>query len=173
MKRLLNSRIISLLGGRPIRLSSPDAEGQLLSITAKGEISLEDPGVSGFDQYWKLVPMHDGFQIVSSEKGYRVCHHPANGGVVTAIKEGSSGGEGCVWKLGNEGEIFQENPLGGERYLWLAGSHLYVTQDGFLAERWAPFFQGEKLPSPVGPQHYRFMMLALLGLIILYFSIKS
>jgi ABC-type antimicrobial peptide transport system permease subunit len=70
----------------------------------------------------------------------------ANGG-----SGGSSGGGGlndklkeelikddCIWSLGKDGEIYQLNPKGGERYLWLADNKLFVTLDGFLAESWVP-----------------------------------
>jgi hypothetical protein len=42
----------------------------------------------------------------------------------------------CIWSLGKDGEIYQRNPNGGERYLWLADNKLFVTLDGFLAESW-------------------------------------
>jgi hypothetical protein len=44
----------------------------------------------------------------------------------------------CIWSLGKDGEIYQLNPNGGERYLWMADNKLFVTLDGFLAESWVP-----------------------------------
>ncbi len=174
MKRILTSEIVTRLNGHPIRLSSPYAEGQLLSVNKEGEISLEDSGASEFDQYWKLMPERGGFEIVSSQRGFKICHHMENGGVVTAIKQAHSQG-GCVWKVGKEGEIYQPSPDGNERYLWLAGSHLYATKDGFLAENWAPYLFGEKLPPPVGPQYGVGMLLIMVALIILlgFFFLKK
>jgi len=155
MKRVLTPQIIAHLDGKAIRLSSPYAEGQLLSVNSEGVISLESPDSTGFDQHWRLLPTSGGFQIVSAKYGFKICHQPQNGGIVSAIKHAQpQSGSDCVWKVGKEGEIYQPDSVqGGERYLWLAGSHLYATYDGFLAERWSPYLYGEKLPPPVGPQY--------------------
>lgn len=173
MKRVLTPEIIARLDGKAIRLSSPYAEGQLLSISERGEISLENPE-SGEDQHWRLVPQGDGFLIISAKYGFKICHNPRHGGIISAIKHAGDT-SGCVWKLGKDGEIYQPNPEGGERYLWLAGGHLYATRDGFLAENWAPYLYGEKLPSPVGPQYPPWMVVtvAILLLVLIYFMTKK
>ena len=60
--------------------------------------------------------------------------------------------DGCIWKLGKTGEIYQSNPSGGEKYLWLADNELFVTLDGFLAESWIPF--SEKELPPKNKEHF-------------------
>ena len=169
MKRILTPEIVDQLEGRAIRLSSPYAEGQLLSVSPQGKISLEPQKTKGVDQYWELIPIGEGFEIVSAKFGFKVCHHLKNGGVVSTIEHGSADATDCVWKLTEEGEIYQEDPQGGERYLWLAGGRLYATRDGFLAEKWAPYLFGEKLPSPVGPQYNKFLILIVLAILVVFF----
>jgi len=168
MTRTLTLQIIDRLDGRPIRLSSPYAEGQLLSITKDGDISLEDSGAENFDQFWSLKRVGNGFEIISSKYGLKICHNPRNGGIVTAIKHATSKERGCIWYISEEGEIYQPDPQGGERYLWLAGSHLYVTRDGFIADKWAAFFAGDRLPSPVGPQYPIWVIIILVVILAVY-----
>lgn len=176
MKRVLTPQMISRLNGAPIRLSSPYADGKLLSIDKEGNISLEEIKSDEYDQRWRLVPMgNGGFEIVSKSKGFKICHIPDSGGVVTAIHHAcnSTGKVDSTWYLTNEGEIYQSNSLGERTYLWLAGSHLYITQDSFVAEKWSPLFPGEKLPSPVGPQYPGKLILLGLGAVLLLYYLQS
>lgn len=170
MKRILTPQIVARLNGTPIRLSSPYAEGQLLSINEEGVLSLENPETADFDQRWRLIPNGKGFQIISSELGFKVCHQPGKGGIVSAINNIKKNEGGCIWYLNDKGEIYQpDHEIGGEKYLWLAGSHLYVTRDAFLAEKWAHFLPGEKLPPPVEPQYPgKVMLLGIAVLLVLY-----
>ena len=144
--RHLTADIVAELDGRPIRLSSPYAEKKLLTISPMGKITLESP-YTGFDQYWRLIPTDDGFLISSSKNGDMICHHTKDGGVITP-KPLSEDTKDCVWKLGKKGEIYQPNPEGGERYLWLADDKLYATIDGYLAETWVPLTDVEQPPLP-------------------------
>ena len=159
---ILTLEIIDRLKGKAIRLSSPYSEGQLLSVSPIGKISLEAPEADGVDQRWKLMPKGDGFEIISAKFGFKICHNQKNL-IVSAINQGASDESACVWELTEEGEIFQQTPE-GELYLWLAGGRLYVTNDGFLAEKWGVL---EKLPSPVGNQYTKFMIAAILILLFM------
>lgn len=136
-KYLTLEKIIDL-DGRSIRLSSPYTEGRFLSISPTGEVTSELPG-SGFDQFWRLIQVSDGFLLVSSKNYDMVCHIVTDEGSIVS-KPISDDTDDCIWKLGKRGEIYQPNPNGGERYLWLANNKLYATLDGFLAENWIPLF---------------------------------
>lgn len=127
---------IAHLDGRPVRLSSPYAERKLLTISPAGKITLEDPH-SGYDQMWRLIPVDGGFIISSSKDGYVICHRLKDEGIVRCLRSNNKDKD-CVWKVGKKGEIYQKNPEGGERYLWLADGGLYATLDGYLAENWTP-----------------------------------
>jgi len=137
---------VAQLDGRPIRLSSPYADGKLLTISPRGKVTLELPE-TGYDQYWRLIPTDDGFLFSSSRNGDMVCHHVPDGGSIVS-KPLSEDTNDCVWKLGKHGEIYQPNPEGGERYLWLADDKLFATLDGFLAESWVPLSDIEQPPPP-------------------------
>ena len=151
MKPYLTSDKITQLNGRSIRLFSP-SDGRLLTISPRGKITSELPE-TGFDQYWNLIPVDDGFLLASSKNGDMICHHLIDGGMIIS-KPLSDDINDCVWKLGKQGEIYQPNPKGGERYLWLANDKLYATLDGFLAENWVPLNDDENplpLPSLLSP----------------------
>ena len=144
----LTAEGVAHLDGRPIKLSSSFSEGKLLTISPTGKTTLEYPD-TGFDQQWHLIPESDGFILSSSQKGDMICHNVEDKGIVQA-RPLSDETKDCVWKVGKTGEIYQKNPAGGERYLWLADDKLFVILDGFLAESWTPISDIEQ-PSPPPP----------------------
>lgn len=160
-----------------MRFYSPYSDGKVLTIRPRGGITSELPE-TGFDQHWQLIPVDDGFLLASSKNGDMVCHHIADGGVIVS-KPLSDNIHDCVWRLGKQGEIYQPNPEGGERYLWLANDRLYATLDGFLAENWVPLNDIEKPPSPPSPlppstESYRtpFIISVVIAMTILVLGLK-
>lgn len=174
-RKVLTPGIIAGLDGRPIRLSSPHAEGKLLSVSATGKTSLK-PSQKGhqYGQYWSLVPTRGGFEIISSRTDHKICHYPEKGGDVSTRVAPLGADSDCVWKIGKEGEIYQPDSEGGERYLWLAKDKLYVTRDGFLAERWTPLKDGEAPPnSRAAAITWFFAIVIVIAIAFLYLCKRS
>ncbi len=163
--KILTPVRIADLDGKPIRLSSKYCEGKLLTIDKFGTATLEDKNTDldradhgydsadhsydsvdhgydsadhNHDQHWRLVPdaKKGGFKLISARDGYMICHYIEDGGVVKTRQSYFGECDGCIWKIGKGGEIYQAHPKGGERYLWLADDKLFVTLDGYLAENW-------------------------------------
>lgn len=155
--QILTSEKIEESNSEPIHLSSSLSKGKLLTINPRNKITLEKkkPGRSNNIecQMWKLIPSGDGGFFISSPNGKVVCHYMKDEGDVRVknlsmdiikryqqknLEDESDKGicDGCVWKLGKNGEIYQDNPKGGERYLWIVNGGLFVTLDGFLADNW-------------------------------------
>ena len=135
--KTLNPNNISFLQEKPVSFTSTFAEGKLMTISPEGKMTLEYPE-EGYDQKWILIPVKEKEMIISSSKnGDMICHNMKDQGNIT-VKPLSEDIDDCCWKIGKDGEIYQENPNGGERYLWMANDNLFVTLDGFLAEKWIP-----------------------------------
>lgn len=159
----LTSEKIEELNSESVHLSSSLSKGKLLTLNSKNKITLEKkkPGSSNNTecQMWKLIPSGDGGFFISSPKGKVICHYMKNEGDISVkdlsidtikryqqknLEDGNEVCNGCVWKLGKNSEIYQDNPKGGERYLWLVNGELFVTLDGFLADNWVIVSDVEK-----------------------------
>ena len=153
MKKLTITTI-DQLSGNPIRLSSSYADGKLLTINPHSKVILEDPG-EGYDQAWRFTPVGTNeFLISSSKNGDMICHYTKKEGEVSIFPL-SENIEGCAWKVGKSGELYQKNS-GGERYLWMVGDKLFVTQDSYLAENWIPLSDGKELDTTKSPKTQEF-----------------
>lgn len=160
---------IAELDGHPIRLTSSYTDGKLLTINPDRKVTLKEDE-EGYDQLWHLQPVEDGFLLTSSKDGNMVCHYMEDGGMAR-IRPLSMGDSNCVWKLGSSGEIYQKNPKGGERYLWMANDQLYVTLDGYLAESWIPLSDVKMdiiIPPPEKTTYTTYIILVLIFLICLF-----
>ena len=147
----LTSKLIKELNGKPMRLTSEYANGQLLSVDPDGSLSLQESDPSGeYDQFWRLIPVENGFLISSAVNSYIICYDPSNNDVKVVDQVTD---DNCAWKVGVGGEFYQPNPDGGERYLWIAGGKLYATFDGYLAENWTPLDIGSVLPGIYTEKH--------------------
>jgi len=147
----VTSKLIKQLDGKPIRLTSEYANGNLLSVDSNGLISLQEPNPpEEYDQHWKLDSVEKGFLISSVVDNYLICYDPSAQQIKTTVKEK---GKDCIWKVGVGGEFYQPISSGGERYLWVAGGKLHATSDGYLAENWTPLDIGNNLPGVYTEKH--------------------
>ena len=168
-KNLLSPDKIANLDGRPVRFSSPYAEGKILTVDKYGRVTSEYSG-HGHDQFWRLIPVEGGFLLTSVKDEYMVCHLQEDSGDIIT-KPLSYDTKGCVWKTGKSGEMYQPTEGDGEKYLWLANDKLYVTNDGYLAENWVPLsdFQNKILDSISTPPIEKWDMIpfVIMGIVVM------
>jgi len=135
--KTLKPENITKLARKPVSFTSTFADGKLMTMCPNGKATLENPD-DGYDQRWIIIPVKENEVLLcSSKQKNMICHRMTDEGNITT-KPLSDDIEDCVWKVGKGGEIYQDNPKGGERYLWMADDKLFVTLDGFLAEKWIP-----------------------------------
>ena len=161
MERYLQPGDVLDQGSAPFILTSNFTKGGKLTIDPYKKIKVSS---NGYDDRWSLIPHKDNedFLILSSKDKNLLCHNLTDEGEVD-VRPLSDNTEGCVWKIGKRGELYQPHPSGGERYLWTVNDTLYVT----LADKWySPGKEEIQLPSNQ-ENHYLVVILVLTVLIIM------
>jgi len=150
---------ISLLNGVPISLTSEFGNKKILSMNTARKLGFIEPKNSNYetdvlDQKWHLIKTNnvrnvkntsndlnsdDSLIIVSEKLGEMICHNIEDDCEVHS-RPFSSFTDGCEWNIGKKGELYYKDPFDIERYLWIADDKLYVTNDGYIAEQWIPYF---------------------------------
>lgn len=166
MERYLRWEDIINFQGNDLSLKSTDTgEGHVIIDRFRNfHISKQQ----GDGSKWRLVPIENEFMIISPDYGHKICHFEKDEGKVNTVPF-TEKVEGCMWKLGKRGEIYQNNPGGGEKYLWSAKDSLYVTNDGFLADKWLSPIHST---SPEQPKTDYTIFFVVIFLIFILFLMK-
>ena len=165
--------------GKPLRLSVPSKNGEVLSVDIYGKI-FYDYADSGADDSWIITKPNityskdDGFHLVSSQFRMVIDYKPEYGECLTASRYNRNGYH-TVWYLTPDSEIYTIDQTGEKRYLWSILDGIYVTPDEHLAEKWtAVSMEGYDIGSPKPeppPNDYTSLILIIILLFGIFFFI--
>lgn len=135
--KLMGKLSIEHISSSPLRLTSTYSDGKFLTLNSQNKFSFESDDHHPH-QSFSLIPKDDKFLLVAPDTSL-VCHSLEDEGEIHRKYMHDSDVDetkDCEWSIGKNGELYQPHPEGGERYLWIAGDNLHVTNDGYLAEMW-------------------------------------
>jgi len=123
----------------PFRLSVPSRKGEVLSVSADGNIFYNLPD-QGADDSWTFEIPNTGFYtegsyLVSSLHRLAIDYKQDCGECLSASPVTLQSNH-TLWYVSPQSEIYTIDPNGEKRYLWSILDSVYVTPDEHLAERW-------------------------------------
>ena len=119
---------------------SPETDTHLrLIVSLDGEPSVAVGPTNEEDYRWRSVKVSDneadGYHLVS--KSNMVLEYLQNQGEKIAATPFIGPRKHTVWHTSPENEIYTTSIEGDKKYIWIVGSHLYVTPDEHLSQAWA------------------------------------